>query len=102
MSDEVQPEIEKVEAAPEPAAETVKVEAEPEAPKAAPPVKPPVNLEALVKKAGTKDFTRPRGDSGTQPRPERGPDRGDKPRGDNRGGGGNRPGGGESRGPRPD
>src|SRR5271165_1769327 len=99
MSDEVQPEIEKVEAAAEPPAE--KIEAAPEA-----PAKPPVNLEALVKKASTKDFTRPRGDSGTAPRPERGPERGDKPRGENRGGGGgNRPGGenrGGDRGPRPE
>jgi CRISPR type III-A-associated protein Csm2 len=107
MSDEVQPEIEKVEAPSEPAAEAAKAEDAPEAPKAAvtadPPAKPPVNLEALVKKAGTKDFTRPRGDSGTTPRPERGPDRGDKPRGESRGGGGgNRPGGGENRGPRPE
>jgi CRISPR type III-A-associated protein Csm2 len=97
MSDEVQPEIEKVEAAPEPPPEAPKAEATPEPA----PAKPPVNLEALVKKAGTKDFTRPRGDSGTAPRPERGPERGDKPRGDNRGGGGNRP-GGENRGPRPE
>jgi CRISPR type III-A-associated protein Csm2 len=102
MSDEVQPEIEKVEAAPEAA-----VAAPPaEAPKAAAtvdtPAKPPVNLEALVKKASTKDFTRPRGDSGTAPRPERAERRDDKPRGENRGGGGgNRP-GGENRGPRPE
>jgi CRISPR type III-A-associated protein Csm2 len=99
MSEEVQPEIEKVEAVAEAPAEAPKVEATPEA-----PAKPPVNLEALVKKASTKDFTRPRGDSGTAPRPERGPERGDKPRGDNRGGGGggNRPPGGENRGPRPE
>jgi CRISPR type III-A-associated protein Csm2 len=102
MSEEVQPEIEKVEAAPAPQAEAPpadagKAEAAPEA-----PAKPPLNLEALVKKAGTKDFTRPRGDSGTAPRPERGPERGDKPRGDNRGPGGNRPPGGENRGPRPE
>jgi CRISPR type III-A-associated protein Csm2 len=103
MSDEVQPEIEKVEAAPEPPpeadkADAAKVEATPET-----PAKPAVNLEALVKKASTKDFTRPRGDSGTAPRPERGPERGDKPRGENRGGGGgNRPPGGENRGPRPE
>ena len=102
MSEEVQPEIEKVEAAPEAA-----VEAPAEAPKAAAtveaPAKPPVNLEALVKKASTKDFTRPRGDSGTAPRPERSERRDDKPRGENRGGGGggNRP-GGENRGPRPE
>jgi CRISPR type III-A-associated protein Csm2 len=97
MSEEVQPEIEKVEAAPEPPPEAAKAEAAPEA-----PAKPAVNLEALVKKAGTKDFTRPRGDSGTAPRPERGPERGDKPRGDNRGPGGNRPPGSENRGPRPE
>jgi len=107
MSEEVQPEIEKVEAVTEPPAETAKAEATPDAVKAAEnvdaPAKPPVNLEALVKKAGTKDFTRPRGDSGTAPRPERGPERrDDKPRG----GGGNRPPGGENRGadrgPRPE
>jgi len=100
MSEEVQPEVEKVEAPAEPPAETPKAEAAPDAPQ-----KAPVNLEALVKKAGTKDFTRPRGDSGTAPRPERGPERGDKPRGENRGGGGNRPGGenrGGDRGPRPE
>jgi CRISPR type III-A-associated protein Csm2 len=109
MSEEVQPEIEKVEAVAEPAAETAKAEAPPDVPKTAAtvdaPAKPPVNLEALVKKAGTKDFTRPRGDSGTAPRPERGPERGDKPRGENRGGGGNRPPGenrGGDRGPRPE
>jgi CRISPR type III-A-associated protein Csm2 len=110
MSDEVQPEIEKVEAPAESSAETAKVEVAPETPKAAAPVdapaKPPVNLEALVKKASTKDFTRPRGDSGTAPRPERSERRDDKPRGENRGGGaGNRPGGenrGGDRGPRPE
>jgi len=90
MSEEVQPEIEKVAVVAEPPAEAAKAEA---------PEKPPLNLEALVKKASTKDFTRPRGDSGTAPRPERGPERGDKPRG---GGGGNRPPGGENRGPRPE
>jgi len=114
MSEEVQPEIEKVEAVAEPPAEAAKAEAVAEAPKAAAdlpetsgeaPAKAPVNLEALVKKASTKDFTRPRGDSGTAPRPERGPERrDDKPRGENRGG--NRPPGGENRGgdrgPRPE
>ncbi len=102
MSEEVQPEVEKVEAPEQPSVETAKIEAAPEAPKATEvPAKAPVNLEALVKKASTKDFTRPRGDSGTAPRPERG----DKPRGENRGGGGNRPGGdnrGGDRGPRPE
>lgn len=105
MPEEVQPEVEKVEAPEEPSVETAKIEAAPEAPKAAAatevPAKAPVNLEALVKKASTKDFTRPRGDSGTAPRPERG----DKPRGENRGGGGIRPGGenrGGDRGPRPE
>jgi CRISPR type III-A-associated protein Csm2 len=76
MSDEVQPEIEKVEAAPEAPAEAPKAAATVDA-----PAKPPVNLEALVKKASTKDFTRPRGDSGTAPRPERSERRDDKPRG---------------------
>jgi CRISPR type III-A-associated protein Csm2 len=101
MSDEVQPEIEKVEAAAEPPAEAPQAAATVDA-----PAKPPVNLEALVKKASTKDFTRPRGDSGTAPRPERSERRDDKPRGENRGGGaGNRPGGenrGGDRGPRPE
>jgi CRISPR type III-A-associated protein Csm2 len=106
MSDEVQPEIEKVETAPEPQAEAPPAEAAKAEPAPEAPAKAPVNLEALVKKASTKDFTRPRGDSGTAPRPERGPERGDKPRGENRGGGGgNRPGGenrGGDRGPRPE
>ena len=50
MADEVQPEIEKVEAPAEPPAEAANVEVAPETPKAAAPVdapaKPPVNLEA--------------------------------------------------------
>jgi CRISPR type III-A-associated protein Csm2 len=102
MSEEVQPEIEKVEAAPAPQAEAPPAEAPKAEATPEPPAKPAVNLDALVKKAGTKDFTRPRGDSGTAPRPERGPERGDKPRGDNRGPGGNRPPGSENRGPRPE